>query len=373
MKRVGLIHFNHRMIGNLVGWQDLRGNSWVPNYGDMLVCSALLQQTAGANTIATTFGGFLSGKVDYAVLRGSTYLFENWDYEAAIKTLDSIDAPVICVGLGAQHPTADPKFLDGNQLARTFVQKLAEKSKSISARGEFTAEILKRLGAKDVRVTGCPSMFYGRRVPRVEVPDLLLTKYRRLGVSIHSGLSANIYCRAPADALALHGKVIAYAIENGTNCSVFEQGVLAEYDVCDATLPFSERLTAATVIIKRIEADATLTPHDLVARMVSVKTIEEWIAKARDVDAMLGFRFHGNMVAIHQGIPALYYTYDSRIEEFVKLYKLPSQDVSATWVDPIKTIADHDWSNTNKAINACFAELLAFYKENGVTTSLAVT
>ena len=101
--------------------------------------------------------------------------------------------------------------------------------------------------------------------------------------------------------------------------------------------------------------------------------IDEWLAKIRDVDAVTGFRFHGNMIGLLQSLPCYYWVYDSRLEEFCNLYKLPYQDVSDPWRDPVRAMLEHDWDAANKSFEACHAELVACYAENGVETSLGKT
>jgi len=368
MKNVALVHFNHQTTNGLIGWPNFRVSKWKPNYGDMLVCSAIIRQIGKTDkNIRVAFGNELTDDVDVAIIRGSTYLHHNFDFEAAIKTIDSInDTPLAIVGLGAQHPTKDVTFLDNQPKAIEFIKKISEKSKSISVRGEFTADILQRHGAKNLRITGCPSMFYSLECPEVSVPTLLSSHQRRIGVSLHTGLIQNIFCRAPKEARELHGQVINFAIRNSSSTFLYEQGVELEFNVADKDLEYSERINSANEIIKRINAERFLYPEDLTARMVSVRSIEEWLAKARDQDCIIGFRFHGNMIALLQGIPCLYYTYDSRLEEFCEIYKLPCIDVASDWVDPIKTMLDFDWSKTNNAIAKCYEEIKSFYTENNV-------
>lgn len=360
-----LVHFNHNESQNLTTWPDMRTSAWKPNYGDMLVCVSILKELKLKQIVRVGFGGTLSKPVERAIIRGSTYLHKNFDFDAANRTLDSINAPMAIVGLGAQNPTQDANYLDDHPSAKAFIARLNEKSASISVRGDFSASVVERLGGKNIRVTGCPSLFYTLRAPEIRIPEMLAMPERSVGVSIHSGLSANIFCHAPDAARAMHGRVIAWAIANAANVSVFEQGVLREYDIADHDLPFGERRAAAVEVIGRMKADTLFSPERLMAHMVSVKSIEEWLAKARDLDTIVGFRFHGNMVALLQEKPCYYYTYDSRLMEFCQLYGLPYQDVTKDWVDPVTTMIDHDWDSANARIGKCLGELKAFYKENG--------
>lgn len=349
----------------------MRTSDWVPNYGDMLVCAAVLKQLQPQNTARVDFGYELPDKVERAIIRGSTYLHRGFNFDDANKTIDSIDSPLAIVGLGAQNPLQDIAYLDGNVGAMNFIARLNEKSSSISVRGDFTASVVERLGGKNIRVTGCPSLFYSLRAPEIRIPEILMMPERSIGISIHSVLTDDIFCHAPIEARAMHGSVIAWAIENSVNVSIFEQGVLEEYDIADHESSYVERYKAAAALIERIKADGLFSPQRLMSHMVSVKSIEEWLAKARDLDAIVGFRFHGNMVALLQGKPCYYYVYDSRLTEFCELYGLPYQNVTASWRDPVKAMADHDWSHVNQRIDRCFSELKCFYAENGFTTNFS--
>lgn len=368
--KLELVHFNHQDNNNLTSWPDMRTSSWKPNYGDMLVCAAIVRQLEFTLAGRVAFGGESRSHPDRAIIRGSTYLHNRFDFDAANKTLDSLDVPMAIIGLGAQNPVQELTFLDGNAGARDFIARLNERSESISVRGQFTADIVERLGGRNVRITGCPSLFYSLSAPRIAVPELLSHPQRRLGVSIHSGLMRNIFCHAPEEARARHTDAIAWCLANGSNVSLFEQGVPLEYDIAADDLSFAERKSAAQSVLERIDAGDRVSALDLMARMVSVKSIEEWLAKARDTDAIIGFRFHGNMVALLQGKPCFYYTYDSRLKEFCDLYNLPHRDVTAPFEDPVACMMDHDWDDTNARISRLLGEVGAFYRENGFSTVL---
>lgn len=369
--KIGLIHFNHTSRDNLITWPDMRTAKWKPNYGDFLVSSSILRQIHPAyEHVMVSFGGEVKERCDVGLIRGSTYLFRTFDYEGANATIDSFDCPVTVVGLGAQHYEKDVKFLDGSQDARSFIARLNEKASSISVRGQFTAEVVDRLGGKNIRITGCPSVFYTRSAPTVTVPELLHTPFRSLGISIHAGLGRSIFCRAPDLTRALHGEMISWGLKNTSQLSVFEQGVPLEYDVCDRELDFNARLQAARTIVDNISAN--FRPEALLSTMVSVKSIEEWVSKVRDLDAVVGFRFHGNMVGLLQGRPCFYLVYDSRMQEFCELYELPFQTVEEDWSgeDMVRSMVDHDWGQVNSNFSLLRSELSAFYAENGIKSVL---
>lgn len=367
MKNIGLIHFNHTTRNNQVTWADMGVSDARPNYGDMLVCASLIQHL-DQDTIwyRSKFGVDAKKPLDAALIRGSTYLNRKFDFEAAVRSVESIDAPLAIVGLGAQSPEQDVTFLDDVPLARRFIEILSEKSKSISVRGEFTADVVRRLGAKDVRVTGCPSLFYSGRIPQVRMPMLLGTRHQRLGVSLHTGLRNSMYCRDPENARAKHVMAMLHSVRNAAKSSFFEQGVKLEFDLADQRLSAEDRLAAATAVLDRLDGVGLLSEQELIAYTVSVRSIDDWLSKARDLDAMVGFRFHGNMIALLQSIPCYYWVYDSRLREFCDLYKLPYQDVSEDWIDPVDAMLAHDWDAANSAFRSCYEELRACYEENEI-------
>lgn len=194
---------------------------------------------------------------------------------------------------------------------------------------------------------------------------------RSVGLSLHTGLAQNIFCHDPVRARTLHGSLIAWALSHAGNVALFEQGVQREYDIADRALPFDERGARAEETLALIGNPDGVTPYALLSRMVSVKSVEEWIFRARDYDAIIGFRLHGNTVALLQGIPCHYYVYDSRLAEFCDVYGLPFQDLADDWVDPAVRLAAHDWQMANARIRRCYEEMKAFYQENGFLTHLA--
>lgn len=362
--KTALVHFNHTFTGSQTTWPSMKTSNWKPNYGDMLVCAALIRQVELGDTVRVGFPRTLDEPVSRALIRGSTYMHNKFDFEGANQTLDSIDAPLAIVGLGAQNAHSSVDFLDGNKGAVDFVARLNERSKSISVRGEFTAAVLERLGAKNIRVTGCPSLFYSLQCPQVEVGSTLATSERKMGVSLHTGLRKSMYCATPEEAREAHVNAIRYGIDECAGLYLFEQGVKTEFDIADTSLSMQERMAAAKEVVERIDFEGRLAPEELIKYMVSVTSIEEWLDRAAELDAIIGFRFHGNMVALLQGKPCYYYVYDSRIREFCELYQLPYQDVREPWVSPAEAMLSHDWERTNAALRSCYDEMQAFFDEN---------
>lgn len=360
---LALIHFNLNYVDGQATWPSMRTSAHETNYGDVLVCDAILRQTEINDFDYVEFSGITSNETERFLVRGSTYLHNEFDFDRAIATIESTKCEGTVVGLGAQSSTTDLSFLDGNKKARDFLALLNERCKSISVRGQFTADVVERLGGRNVRITGCPTLFHGRRVPQVRVPETFGTQEQSIGISTHSWLGG-IFCRNPAASLKAHANLIGQSVNRSRTTFLFEQGVKREFAIADRERPYEERLAAARAIVQRIGSD--LSPERLLGMYVTIETIEEWRGKVHDLDAMIGFRFHGNMAALMQGRPCYYVVYDSRLEEFCKLYRLPFQDVEED-LRPFELLASHDWDFTNNALKRCGEEMKAFWAENGIT------
>ncbi|HEY6772902.1 MAG TPA: polysaccharide pyruvyl transferase family protein, partial [Oxalicibacterium sp.] len=87
--------------------------------------------------------------------------FSNLPVERITRFLEKITIPIVPVSLCANsfngYDLGLAERLSPNQ--KRNLALLSEKSKLIGVRGNYTAEILNRLGIKNVKVIGCPSYF----------------------------------------------------------------------------------------------------------------------------------------------------------------------------------------------------------------------
>ncbi|MDA4635611.1 polysaccharide pyruvyl transferase family protein, partial [Escherichia coli] len=62
-------------------------------------------------------------------------------------------------------------------------------------------------------------------------------------------------------------------------------------------------------------------------RMYYSDVVADYETLVRAHQLVLGYRLHGNLMALANGVPSIYFTYDSRTAEFAETYKIPSYDV----------------------------------------------
>ena len=253
-----------------------------------------------------------------AVLRGSTYLSRQFDYERAIHT-SRHDAPVAAVGLGAQSPVLDPGFLDDVPDARRFVAVLAERSRASRCAASSPPRCWSGWCAErpDHRV---PVDVLHAPPAAVRVPAAWATRVGGLACRCTPG------CTGAGSAATSERHCASTTGRSGTpstrgEVSLFEQGVCRS----TSSVTRSGRWPSGW----RPRGDPVAVPGDhRVSRGPRRPPGERQerrglAARAAGLDAMIGFRFHGNMVALTQGVPCFYFVYDSRITEFCRLYRLP--------------------------------------------------
>ena len=96
--------------------------------------------------------------------------------------------------------------------------------------------------------------------------------------------------------------------------------------------------------------------------------ITDYLDLYKTVDMVVGCRFHGNLLALANGVPAYYLTYDRRTEELVDLLQLPSQKLGS--LDPDFDPYDADWSATEAMYIRLRARMIRFLEGNGLAHRL---
>lgn len=97
--------------------------------------------------------------------------------------------------------------------------------------------------------------------------------------------------------------------------------------------------------------------------------VEEVISGYRSVDLVVGCRLHGNLLALANGTPAYYLTYDERTREVVELLELPGSPIDS--LDPELDFAGQDWVPAQRRYRGLYSEMLRFLEGNRLAHRLA--
>jgi len=342
------------------------------NTGDVLVYDAMLKALAYDEikniqfTHAADESLWPENDYDAAVIRGSNYLTETVDISHVLPLLKKLKGPIVPVGVGAQ--AAKYKKLEIPKGSVEAWKIIADKCETIGVRGVYSAEVFNDIGIKNIRVIGCPS-FYRNLRPSIDIRPLDPAN-ARVGLTLNKYLSADYASNATKTNRMQ--RALIQAVAKRPHNRLYSQGereeTLAIYETGEAKQQHIDS------ILEKFGLEGDGEVETLIReRMQAFFDVDEWAADARDnVDVLVGFRLHGNVIGLHQGIPAIYFTYDSRIRELATLFAVPSIEVEDYLPINLEKIFENaDFSKTQHAYRLNYAEYHRFLTENGLNHVLA--
>lgn len=239
-----------------------------------------------------------------------------------------------------------------NKELKNLLERLAERTE-LGVRTEYDAEYLNSYGIKNVRVIGCPSLFYHmNRDFKIEDNNFIVnrinfnftTDFANLGIS-------------QKDAVEIHWEMLRY----------FKQKHEEDAFQIDFTMqkpPFAEICDIHSILLTYGEVHSFYS--DCGRYFYSVK---DWIEgiKGKD-DFSIGSRFHGNIAAILAGVPTLMVNVDKRMKGMNNFYKIPSIDIKEFDVEkPIEYYRElADYTEFNKNYAKVYDNFIDYCEKNGI-------
>jgi hypothetical protein len=226
---------------------------------------------------------------------------------------------------------------------------IAERNE-IGVRGEYDADILERHGIKNVRVIGCPSLFYHmNRNFQVRCMD----KMNNLNFTFSTDF-ANLNISQKVF-LHTHMKPFWYVM------NIYREGRIG-VDFTMQKAPTWE-ISDLSRIINYDEA------RDFFAGSGRFFfSVADWIAALRKNDFCLGTRFHGNIAGILASVPTLMLNIDGRMRGLNRYHKIPSIDIEE--FDPGRPVEYYrelcDYSEFNKNYSTSYDNFIDYCRKNDV-------
>jgi len=183
-------------------------------------------------------------------------------------------------------------------------------------RGEFSADVARKNGARNVEIVGCPSNFINaseRHLGR-GIADALKTMKDPHRLSINLDFNEHL---AP-----IVQRCISWMEEWGG--FLVTQGPL---DAIQCALGAPELLLAseleryAEIMLGRSYDEAAR--KFLSARLITFFDTEAWLLFLRSCSLAIGTRLHGNILALQAGTPAVIIPHDSRTRELAETIRMP--------------------------------------------------
>lgn len=272
---------------------------------------------------------------DQFITTSYIWIRQNQEIPSAIDRVG--DKPFIPMSVGLQANNYDPNFVLHPKVVKDL-KRMAERC-IIGCRGEYTAEILQKYGIKNTMIIGCPSIYMGlyssNKVEKnlSNEPHNIVTNFSTFWRKLKSYETDFLY----------------YAAKH--NFAFIEQ---------------------TSNVFQKEYWDEKKGDFNFISNWLKNKKIffsyTDWLDEIKNYDFAIGYRFHGNVIAVNNGIPALFIYSDSRVQELCDFFKLPmikANDFSSSkpldfWYDKA------DYSEFNKLIPSKKLLFEEFCKKNNI-------
>ncbi len=265
------------------------------NTGNQLFFYALKEQLYAASLARNTKVIEDLEEYDAFVTTDLVWIRENVDMSYLNKYLQLVgDKALVPISIGLQAMEYKKSFRIRPETVA--VLKRLEERCVMGVRGDYTAEILDGYGIKNIQVIGCPSLYLlqegFQRREKATVLQNVAVNFRSFG--------EKLTCKEKAFLLYAADKEMSF-IEQ-TKHSLKREHV-TERVVYEHLSGWLERQGKMFL------------------------NISEWRNYMKDMDFCMGSRFHGNVIALWEGTPALFLLTDSRTRELCEFFQLPCMEM----------------------------------------------
>lgn len=313
----------------------------------------------------------LKDEYDYVILRGSNYIHQHMGWSHAIAVLKRLGLPVIAWGIGAQAPVEGQIQLPED--LKTLLKIMADSTVSIGVRGAYSAQVLKDIGIENVRIVGCPTAFR-RNDPTLRVTLPALDQVRNVGLTVRREVSP-AYARNIERYLTFHRDLIK-DMAGRFDVTLMAQGEIEEKKLVFGT---SEQKEDAVAALKANRWAADWYFDDQIEKLYREclfysDVVADYENLVQSKELVLGYRLHGNLMALANGVPSIYFTYDSRTVEFAETYQIPRFDVFSNEKFQLEDYWDQSlFDKYNDAWYRTYGEMRRFLDENKVDHKMVAT
>jgi hypothetical protein len=268
---------------------------------------------------------------DYIFVRGSNFIHEKMEWFRAVEVLEKVKLPVYAIGVGAQ--ASQNRAINLPDGSKRFWQIVADRCAAIGVRGAFSAETLRQNGIGNVEIVGCPSIFRTRkRDLAIKIPDQ--REIRKVAFSLRREADAS-YTSDP-EAYLRNQKAALLKVDNQSEMVMSSHGEQEE-----KAFFLRDEAGMAKAVEEFVRTGWWSGPDDAPMRAIYEKKlfsffdVERYDEFARSLDLAVGYRVHGVLPAVAQGVPGVLVAYDTRSQELAETLKIP--------VVPEAALADGGW------------------------------
>lgn len=366
-------------------------NYWEHDVPYVKMMTDEFQKAVGMNTGNNLINGFGSKQFDYNftddldaknvtvfaanILRSNV----NLTFSLCDKLMSDKSKKLNILGVGAQAtleemiPSDNIKTLPAEVVNR--ITKISKRVKTIGVRGEFTGLVLKELGINNYDVIGCPSWYVnGYDQPNIEKKefsrDLKVVfatcwePYTEWHVQWHRALLDQMLMFAdPKFIVQSEFDFLPYLIANKNQLQarmcLSDKQLQESYNSIKKHFGFS---------------DAELLSNEKIMNMFEIfSDVDTWSKFIKTRDVYFGFRIHGCIMAIKNGVPAICIVSDSRTYELCELFKIPYirvDQLQSKDLDFEKIYNEADFSKLNAEYPVLLKKYINYLEKNNIKHKL---
>lgn len=297
---------------------------------------------------------------DLIVVRASNFIHNDMDWLHAVEILEKLQLPVYAIGVGAQASGKGVYKLNDHNLR--FWKLVSERSSVIGVRGQFTAELLAENGIRNTEIVGCPTIFRTlNRNLQLKVPDQI----EKVSFSIRREADATYTDDIPKYLQTQREFLLSTARALDTTVTIHGE-------VEEKAFYYHDRpgiVQAERVFMhegwwnEESREEMNRLYRDRLFFFLKVEDYDEFI---RTQDFALGYRVHGVLPAMANGVPGFLITYDSRSGELAKTHCIPSVSLSDGNVDVKRLLREVDFSEFNKVYSLRYDKMRWVLDKNGL-------
>lgn len=299
----------------------------------------------------------------------------NWfgghvDFSEFADLVERLDIPVILIGLGAQDSNSSGAIPVPEGTVR-FVKAVADRSRSISVRGNYTRDILLRNGIENVTVTGCPSL-YQPLSPDAEARLIETATGPAGNLLLHSTRYSAAY-QPFIKTKSLNLDIFRYAFRS--QCDLLYQSEPEEISLLveASDKPELERSLRKNMLRLYSAGDWAKLEAYILAHGRVFFDVKKWSKAMTKYRRAFGTRLHATIMALNTGVPAILAHHDSRtleMCEFADIPSIPADGASASPAEIEAGFAQADFRRFLETRRRNCQSYAAFLSDNGLEPAL---
>jgi hypothetical protein len=269
--------------------------------------------------------------------------------------IEKITIPIVVFSLGAISPGHRQDELLHEKIPedmRACLLALSARTVSLGVRGSYTESVLKKIGIGNSRIVGCPTYFEMGRDRRLTVGEW----NEALGV-VGLGWFDN----------AARGEKIHYIFQDSYQDAPFFKGEIQGFEIGPEDLA-----SLGVPVYDRYIANVWKAFVD--GRTAVFADIDDWKDYIAGRFALaIGTRFHGGVLAINSGVPAIVTNGDPRAQELCEFLGVPYRpDLwgHSTDLDLRRVYEQTDFAPINARYAGLYDNYMDWLGENGVTPQI---